>query len=77
FTQWVRARRCGLFSGVFLGLPLGMGGMGAGFVVLMAALTDFFLVYKFFVFLPFLGIVPIFFRDNRQKTYFLGVKGFV
>ncbi|MEA7177489.1 hypothetical protein ONK20_19130, partial [Salmonella enterica subsp. enterica serovar Montevideo] len=34
----------------------------------------FFLFYKFCAFLPFLGILTIFFPDIRHKACFYGVK---
>ncbi|TSI04100.1 MFS transporter, partial [Salmonella enterica subsp. enterica serovar Derby] len=64
----------GMFSAFFLGFAFGWGGLGAAVLGLFPAHPFFFLFYKFCVFLPFLGILTIFFPDNQHKACFYGGK---
>ncbi|PUT93839.1 MFS transporter, partial [Salmonella enterica subsp. enterica serovar Hartford] len=58
---------------LFWGFALGLGALGAGVVGFFADHPIIFLVKKSCVFLPFAGLLTIFFPNNRHKACFYGV----
>ena len=67
--QQILSNRLGVASGLMLGFSIGMGGIGAGVLGLMADTWGVLTVFKLMVVMPAVGLIPIMMvRDPRKPA---------
>ena len=67
--QQILSNRLGVASGLMLGFSIGMGGIGAGVLGLMADTWGVLTVFKLIVVMPAVGLIPIMMvRDPRKPA---------
>lgn len=67
--QQILSNRLGMASGLMLGFVIGMGGLGAGLLGLVADAWGMLMVLKLIAFMPVVGFIPIvFMSDPEQKA---------
>ena len=65
YAQDMLAHRIGMVSGLFYGFSVGLGGLGAAVLGLLADRFGVEFVYRVCAFLPLLGLFAVFLPDVR------------
>src|SRR4029079_17685190 len=68
YAQELVPGRVGLVSGVFFGFALGMGGLGAAVLGLLADRVGIETVYSLCAFLPLIGLLAAFLPDVESRS---------